>query len=60
MSKKPNSSRRSNKRPASARKPSSRLALGDIDTIRDELKAYHRLFRPGDFPIPTEAFPVGP
>jgi SRSO17 transposase len=44
MSKKRNSSRRSNKRPASGRKPSSRLALGDIDAISDELKAYHRLF----------------
>ncbi len=44
MSKKLKSSRRSNKRPASGRKPSSRLALGDIDAISDELKAYHRLF----------------
>ena len=47
------------KRPASARTPSSRLALGDIDTIRDELKAYHRLFQPGDFPIPTASRPRG-
>ena len=44
MSKKPNSSRRSNKRPASGRKPSLKLALGDIESISDELRAYHRLF----------------
>ena len=44
MSKKSNSSRRSNKRPASGRKPSLKLAPGDIEAIRDELRAYHRLF----------------
>src|SRR5512136_2270670 len=44
MSKKLSSSRRSNKRPASGRKPTSKLALGDIEAISDELKAYHRLF----------------
>jgi SRSO17 transposase len=44
MSKKRSSSRRTNKRPASGRKPSSGLALGDIDAISDELKTYHRLF----------------
>jgi SRSO17 transposase len=44
MSKKLSLSRRSNKRPASGRKPSSTLALGDIEAISDELKAYHRLF----------------
>lgn len=44
MSKKLKSSRRSNKRPASGRKPSLKLAPGDIEAIRDELRAYHRLF----------------
>jgi len=44
MSKKLSSSRRSNRRPASGRKPTSKLALGDIEAISDELKAYHRLF----------------
>jgi hypothetical protein len=44
MSKKLSSSRRSNKRPASGRKPTSKLAVGDIEAISDELKAYHRLF----------------
>ncbi len=44
MSKKRNSSHRSNKRPASGRKPSSGLALSDIEAIGDELKAYHHLF----------------
>lgn len=44
MSKKLSLSRRSNKRPASGRKPTSKLALGDIEAISDELKAYHRLF----------------
>jgi len=45
MSKKRSSSRRSNKRPASGRKPSLRLTFGDIDAISDELKTYHRLFQ---------------
>jgi len=44
MSKKLSSSRRSNKRPASGRKPSLELTPGDIEAISDELKAYHRLF----------------
>jgi exonuclease V gamma subunit len=44
MSKKTNTSRRSNKRPASGRKPSPKLTPGDIDAISDELMAYHRLF----------------
>jgi hypothetical protein len=45
MSKKLSSSRRSNKRPASGRKPSLELTPGDIEAISDELKAYHRLFQ---------------
>jgi hypothetical protein len=44
MSKKRNSSRRTNKRPASGCKPSLELTPGDIEAISDELKAYHRLF----------------
>jgi SRSO17 transposase len=44
MSKKSSSSRRPNKRPASGRRPTSKLAIGDIEAISDELKAYHRLF----------------
>jgi SRSO17 transposase len=44
MSKKGSSSHRSNKRPASGRKPTSKLAVSDIEAISDELKAYHRLF----------------
>jgi SRSO17 transposase len=44
MSKKTNTSRRSNKRPASGRKPSPKLTPGDIEAISDELTAYHRLF----------------
>jgi len=44
MSKKRKSARRSNKRPASDRQPSLKLTPGDIDAIRDELRAYHRLF----------------
>jgi len=47
MSKKRKLSRRSNKRPASGRKPSPRLPPGDIEAIRDELRAYHRLFHIG-------------
>jgi SRSO17 transposase len=38
-------SRRSNQRPASGRKPSLKLTLGDIDAIGDELTTYHRLFQ---------------
>ncbi len=45
VSKKRRLSRRSNKRPASGRKPSSKLASSDIETIGDELKAYHHLFQ---------------
>jgi SRSO17 transposase len=45
MSTKRRLSRRSNKRPASGRKPSLRLTLGDIDVIGDELTTYHRLFQ---------------
>lgn len=37
MSKKPNSSRRSNKRPASGRKPSLKLTPGDVEAISDSL-----------------------
>ena len=44
MSKKLSSSRRSNKRPASGRKPSPKLTPGDVEALVDELMTYHRLF----------------
>jgi len=44
MRKKQSSFRRSNKRPASGRKPSLKLTPGDIEAIHDELRTYHRLF----------------
>src|SRR5512143_605431 len=45
MSKKRRVPRRTNRRPASGRKPSLRLSQGDLDAIGDELTTYHRLFQ---------------
>ncbi len=44
MSKKHKVSRRSNKRPASSRKPVLKLTAGDMEALGDELMAYQGLF----------------